>query len=111
MKNKVQAGQLLNYTNGGSASIPSGGLVIVGALAGVAVTEIPVTETGVIDLKGVFTLPKEASKTFAQGVKVYWNATNGSCTPTATDNTLIGVAAKAAVSADVLMDVLLTNAN
>lgn len=110
MKNKVQIGQVIDYTNGGGATIAGGSLVIIGALAGVAVADIQVGETGAVDLKGVFALAKAAGA-IAMGAKVYWVTADSNVTATAGSNTLIGVAAKAALSGDLTVDVLLTNGN
>lgn len=106
MKNKVQNGKVLDFTNGTGAKILGGSLVIFGALIGVAVADIEIGATGAVDLHGVFEFPK-ATGAIGQGDKVYWDATAGNVTKTATSNTVFGAAAEAAVSADLTVKVLL----
>lgn len=107
MKNKIQNGKVIDYTNGGGAAIASGALVVIGVLAGVAVSNIAVGESGAVDLQGVFELPKVTGTAIAVGDKVYWDATAGNVTKTASGNTAFGAAVEAAVSAATTVKVLL----
>lgn len=107
--NFVEEGKVLNYTPSGS-SIVSGALVIMGNIAGVAVTDIADGVTGAVRISGVFSLPK-ASGAISQGGKVYWDSGNSNVTTTASGNTIIGVAATAHISGDTTANVLLNVVN
>ena len=98
MLNKVQEGNSLTYTNSTEEKIAGGSLVIVGEFVGIAVADIPAGESGEIYLKGVYRLAKATGTAFAQGDKIYWNATNKNTVKTATDNIFIGYCFNAEVS-------------
>lgn len=102
--NYVQRGEALNYTAG--ADIKSGDFVLIGALGGVAKTDIANGKSGAVHVKGVFSVAK-ASGAVTQGVKLYWNSTNSNLTTTASGNIFVGVAAEAAASGDATVKVLL----
>lgn len=102
--NYVQEGKTLNYTAG--ADITSGQFVLVGTIGGVAKTDIANGKTGAVHVCGVFSIPK-ATGAVTQGAKLYWDESESEVTTTATDNTLIGVAASAAASGDSNVHVLL----
>lgn len=102
--NYVQEGKTLNYTAG--ADITSGQLVLIGTIGGVAKTDIANGKTGAVHVCGVFSIPK-ATGAVTQGAKLYWDESESEVTTTATDNTLIGVAAAAAASGDSNVHVLL----
>jgi len=102
--NYVQEGKTLNYTAG--ADITSGQFVLVGTIGGVAKTDIANGKTGAVHVCGVFSIPK-ATGAVTQGAKLYWDESESEVTTTATDNTLIGVAAAAAASGDSNVHVLL----
>lgn len=93
MINKQQTGVILNHT--AAAPVASGGVVVIGARIGVAITDIPTGQTGAILTEGVVTLPKAAGA-LAQGADVYWNGTAITATPT--DNTAAGFAAESAAA-------------
>ncbi|MFC6688651.1 DUF2190 family protein [Jhaorihella thermophila] len=93
MKNYIAAGTTLTIT--AAADITSGEGVLVGALFGVAVTDIATGEAGEIALTGVYELPKAPSQAWTQGGRVYWDDTAKQCTTAATGNTLIGAAVRA----------------
>ncbi len=102
--NYVQEGKTLNYTAG--ADITSGQFVLIGTIGGVAKTDIANGKTGAVHVCGVFSIPK-ATGAVTQGAKLYWDESESEVTTTATDNTLIGVAAAAAASGDSNVHVLL----
>ena len=91
MKNFVAAGDTLTITAG--ADIASGDGVLVGSLFGVATGAIANGAQGVINLVGVYDLPKVGSQAWTVGALVYWTGT--ACTATASTNKLIGVAVAA----------------
>ncbi len=103
--NFVQEGKALHYTASGS-DIKSGDFVLIGAIGGVAKTDIADGKTGAVHVSGVFSVPK-ASGTATQGQKLYWNTTNSNLTTTASGNTIVGVAAEAAASGDANVKILL----
>lgn len=103
--NYIQEGKALNYTPSG-ADVSSGDLVIMGAIAGIAKTDIADGKTGAVHISGVFSVAK-ASGAVSQGAKLYWSSANSNLTTTASGNTLVGVAAAAALSGDATIPLLL----
>lgn len=92
-KNYVQAGEVLQVT--AAADIASGAPVVMGAVVGVALSDIATGETGSVQIEGVWNLPKVSAGAIAQGAKVYLTP-GGSITTTSSDNTYAGFAAAAA---------------
>jgi len=74
--------------------------LLVGFMFGVTQAAAAQNEQVVIDTMGVHELAKAGAQAWTQGAKIYWDNTNKNCTTTATANTLIGVAASAALAAD-----------
>ena len=103
--NFIEKGEVLNYTTT-TKDIASGELVIIGAIAGVAKTDITVGSMGAVHITGVYSLPK-ANEAITQGSKVYWSNVNQNVTNNKTDAILIGVAANNATSGDGFVHVLL----
>lgn len=97
MINKIQAGKVMDHTAG--SNISSGDLVVVGVRVGIAVADIASGAVGALEMEGVFEMPKLASDNIAQGALVYWDATPGEITTTASGNTLVGYAFEAAGAA------------
>lgn len=75
-KNYVQTGNCLDYTNAG-ADIASGSVVVMGGTLGVALDAIPSGESGVVQITGVFSLPKVSGAVIAQGESLVWDASVG----------------------------------
>lgn len=94
MKNYVQKGE--NLTLAAPYDVTSGGGVKSGLIFGVAAGDA--LSGADIDLVtvGVFDLPKVSTDTFAVGAAVYWDDTAKLMTSTASGNTKVGVAVKAA---------------
>ncbi|MBS1775329.1 MAG: DUF2190 family protein [Bacteroidetes bacterium] len=90
-------------------TVKGGDLVVIGELAGVAVSDGDGVNLRAVHLQGVYRLPK-GSSTFTQGAKVYWDATNSVTTSTASGNKLIGYAFNEVASADTEVEVALNNA-
>lgn len=90
MRNFVSAGNSLTLV--AAALTASGSGVLAGSLFGVAAHSAASGEDLVINLGGVYDLPKKASQAWTVGAKIYWDSTAKECTTTATDNTLIGCA-------------------
>lgn len=104
MRNFVQDGEVLTLT--APYAVASGGGAKVGSIFGVACGTVADAAEGEFAVVGVFDLPK-ASGAITQGAKVYWDDTNKVVTGTASGNTLIGVAVKAAASGDATVRVRL----
>lgn len=93
-KNFIQDGDILEFT------APAGGVVSgngykIGDIFVVASVSAAAGALFNGDTEGVFALPKAATITPAQGVKLYWDDTNKNVTTTASGNTLIGTHASA----------------
>lgn len=93
----VQQGEVMDYVNGGSA-VASGAVLVIGVRVGVALADIAANATGSVAMEGVFTVAKVSGTAFAQGVALYWDATNSRTTTTASGNTLAGYAFTSAAS-------------
>ena len=106
MKNKYAPGSVLDYTIPAATTIAAGDVVIMGVLPGIAVTGGTTGDMIAVEITGVFELAK-ATGAIAIGAKVYWDVSESNVTTTATDNTFIGNAYKAAVSGDTTCFVLL----
>lgn len=96
MKNFVQAGS--NLTIPAPAAVASGGVVIAGAIIGIAAGAAASGEDVDVVTTGVFELPKVGADAFTLGAAVYYVAASGLCTTTSSGNTKIGVAVEAAGS-------------
>ena len=71
MKNFIATGNTLTIT--AEADIASGAGVLIGSIFGVATGPIANGAEGVINLTGVYDLPKTASQAWTVGAKVYWD--------------------------------------
>lgn len=85
-KKKIANGNRFNYTVSGSA-VSSGDPIFMEDILGIAETDGEVGDTIAVDVTGVHTVVKDTGvgKAFAQGQKVYWDASNDECTPDADD--------------------------
>ena len=72
MKNFVQPGKTLIWINATAAAVVSGDPVLVGNVLGVATGNIAIGATAVLELEGVFTLPKVSTDNIAQGAVLAW---------------------------------------
>lgn len=98
MKNFVQQGDNLDLI--APYDVASGAGFLVGSIFAVA-SAIAASGAAVVGItKGVFTLAKATGEAWTVGVKLYWDNTNKRLTTTSSGNTLVGVATKAAQSAD-----------
>lgn len=80
MKNFIQEGKHINWTNGTGADVSAGAVVVIGALLGIASTDIANGATGVVVLEGVFECTKTthaADQAIAQGEKIAWDVSAG----------------------------------
>jgi predicted RecA/RadA family phage recombinase len=98
MKKQVRDGEILHYSNSGSA-IASGDVVVIGNRVGVAIVDIAATSgSGAVQMEGVFLLPKTTSQAWTQGAQLFWDGSL--LTTVGTANTPAGYADVAADSAD-----------
>jgi len=72
-KNYVQPGEVIDWTNGGSAVV-SGQVVAIGKILGVALVDIAGGATGSVQITGVFTVPKVSAAVIAAGENLTWDA-------------------------------------
>lgn len=73
MKNFIARGEALEITAG--AQIASGQGVVVNGLFGVAAGSIANGARGIINLTGIYRLPKVGSQAWQVGQRVFWNGT------------------------------------
>lgn len=90
MQNFKQDGEVLSLTAPYTRTAGQGALV--GAIFGVACSDVTSGDVGEFQTKGVFTLTKVGSQAWAVGDKIYWDNGNKRCTTDATAGMLIGVA-------------------
>jgi predicted RecA/RadA family phage recombinase len=107
MKNYIQPGE--NITLTAPYARLSGEGALVGALFGVAMTDVDNAAEGVFVTEGVFTLTKAtgASTGGAQGAKAYWVAASKSVSAASAGNTLIGCFASTCADGDATASVRL----
>lgn len=100
-KNYDSAGYSVNYTNGGGTTISSGAVVVLGALIGVALTDIKPGETGGVAIKGAWHVPK-ATAALTQGQRIDYDVSTSKVaaigTPATGDLVGCGVVLEAAAS-------------
>ena len=84
MKNYVQEGKRLDYTNDSGEKILSGQAVVVKGQVGVAFGDIEDGEEGTLSLEGVYTLPKKNGDVIEKLDPVYLDE-NGEITLSADD--------------------------
>lgn len=113
MKNKIQEGDKIVYTNATGSDITAGSVVVIGALLGVAAVDIANGASGVVDLEGVFECTKTTHATdqaIAQGEKIAWDVSAGKFVNAATvlavgdiNDNVVAFAAAASTAATVLV--------
>lgn len=85
----VQKGQTIDYYNG-EAAIGYGDIVPIVSRVAVAGEDIPAGATGSLQTEGVWEMPAVTNAAFAVGDALYWDATAGNLTKTASGNTPAG---------------------
>jgi predicted RecA/RadA family phage recombinase len=100
MKNFIQDGEYMTLPAPYDRDAGEGALI--GALFGVAVSDVANGADGVFHTKGVYTLAKDtaASSGGAVGTKAYWIAADKEVTAAASNNVLIGTFAATCADAD-----------
>ena len=104
--NHVQEGKVMPWTNGTSADVTAGTVVVVGTLVGVVLGDVADGAEGEVAIGEVWTVAKETSLVIDQGDSVYWDDTNNRIDKTDT-NVYAGKAFAGAVSAATTVQVLL----
>lgn len=99
MNNFRQKGEAIEYLIPNATTIASGDVVAVGNLTGIAVTGGTTGDTIVVNLCGVYELPKATPLVITQGDRLFWNAGTKRITRTTTDRP-VGTAFLGAASAD-----------
>ena len=103
MKNYIQKGDSIELV--AVAAIASGAIVEVGAIAGISAGAYKIGETAVINLCGVYEVPKVAGAV-TLGAKLYSDAA-GKATTTVGTNVFLGYAFSAQASGDLTVRVKL----
>ena len=98
MATYIQDGDAVDYSPG--ADVAAGAVVVQGDLVGVAKTPIAAGTLGSLATRGMFDFPKAGGGAIAAGAVLYWDATNGVATTTASGNKRIGKAVAGAAAAD-----------
>lgn len=106
MKTQVQQGDAL-YVTAPAGGMTSGNGYTFSHVFGIAAYTCAAGATGVIYVRGCFTINKNPPDVFNMGDLVYWDNTNFRCTVTATSNRAIGIAIAAAGAATTTVQVLL----
>ena len=75
-KNYVQEGDVINWTNGGSAVV-AGTVIVIGQILGVALVDIAGGATGSVAIEGVFSVPKVSGAVIAAGESLVWDVSAG----------------------------------
>lgn len=110
----VQPGKVITFVNGTGGDFSAGDVVVIGALVGVALVDIPDGESGSVSITGVHTLAKTGGTAWTQGAVLDWDASagafqvTGTITPAAGDVEECAFAAAAAASGDTTGEVRLT---
>lgn len=97
----------VSYTEPGSAAIDSGDVVVLGDMISIAVADIAISGTGVVEIDNVHELAATSADEWSVGDQLYWDATNKALTNVALGHIRAGVAAEDKAAATVLADVCL----
>jgi predicted RecA/RadA family phage recombinase len=87
----VQTGEAIDFINSTPSEIAVGDVVPLKTFCGIAETDIPAGEPGVVAITKVWEVPAISGTAFGVGVIVFWDAVNKRATLTATNNTPLGV--------------------
>jgi predicted RecA/RadA family phage recombinase len=70
--NYIQPGEVIDFTAG--STITAGQVVAVGQMLGVALVDIANGDTGSVQIRGVFEVPKVSAAVIAAGESLVWDA-------------------------------------
>lgn len=96
----IRNGEVAEYKNSGTSAITNGKVVSLTTRIGVAADDIAAGGTGMVNLCGVYRIPKAATLAISQGDAVYYNATNDNIDKTASGGIPAGFAIAAATADD-----------
>jgi predicted RecA/RadA family phage recombinase len=99
MQNFVQADDVITVAAAPYA-VAAGAGCLVGFMFGVAMSAALTGAQVVLQTEDCYDLAKKSGDTFAVGDKLYWDDTNKYLTSTSAGNKWVGVAIRAALSAD-----------
>ena len=71
--NFVQAGDVINWTNGTGSAVVAGQVVAIGQTLGVALVNIAAAAAGSVSIRGVYTVPKVTAAVIAAGESLVWD--------------------------------------
>lgn len=116
MKNSIQKGDYIEWSNGTGSDVASGDVVPLQHCVGVAVTDIADGESGTLAIEGVFEVPKVPAAVFAAGEKLIYDDSaaqfdDSSATPAAGDLTGAAIAVEPGANAETTAVVKLTPGN
>ena len=86
------------HTNATSTAIASGDVVVLGNEIGIAMSDIAVGATGVVERCGEHELAATSADAWVDGAQLYWDTCNEDATTTASSNKKLGVSALAAAA-------------
>ncbi|MHC8493428.1 capsid cement protein [Thalassospira sp. SM2505] len=81
MKNFVQHGATMHWTNGTGSDVSSGDVVVVGNQVFIAITDIADGSSGDLSSEGVYTVPKTAGAAITQGDAAIYDVSAGAFVP------------------------------
>lgn len=105
MKTYFHPGNEIEFIAG--SAVKSGDLITAGSLVGVAAADYATNETGVMEVTGVHKLLKVTNQVWTQGQPVYRVPATNTVSNVSTSNVFMGYAAQAALSTDVVGQVML----
>lgn len=116
MNNYKGSGKTLTFLNATGVLILAGAFVPVGNVLGVAVDNIPINETGVLEIEGKFSAPKVSAAVFGQGETLTFDKSAGAfddnlAATSLGDLTGAAIAAEAGTNGQTTCTVILTPGN
>ena len=102
----IHEGHYIDHTPAGA--LASGDVVVQGDLVGVTVRPLAAGELGSLAVDGIFDFNKNIGVAFTVGTILYWDDTTNVVTTTSAGNKLIGKVVRAAVSADTVVRIRLS---
>jgi predicted RecA/RadA family phage recombinase len=94
MKNYVQSGDTIALV--APANVSAGGFVRVGTIAGIAANDALSGAEVIVQVGGVYDIPKTAAQAWTQGALLYWS---GTAATTVVTGSPIGAATRAELAA------------
>ena len=98
-KNFVNEGEGVVYQNSGAGIINSGSVVVMDAIVGISLGDIPVGQSGTVRIIGVWKLPKDTATAMDVGKAVFWNTVDKKIVGTSGANAVLAGIVTSGVSA------------